>query len=269
MTSAARERVVIVTQDDGAGSRLSALLISAGVRVWSVPVIVSEAVPDDQPIERALAQLADVDWVAFTSARAAGVVCTRPAWRSWPWRTAAHPRVAAVGPVTREAVAESGAPTALCPANAGADELARAIIDTEGGTLAGKTVLWPRSAIARPTLRDVLVAAHARVIDPIAYVTKAVLPADIPDVVREIRAGRVDAVTFLSPSAAESFASALGERPLSRLSGRTVVASVGPTTTAALARLGAPPTVEAADRTSGGLAAVLLSWFDSNKGDPP
>jgi uroporphyrinogen-III synthase len=171
--------------------------------------------------------------------------------------------------VTREAVAESGAPVALCPANAGADELARAIIDAEGGTLAGKTVLWPRSAIARPTLRDVLAAAHARVIDPIAYVTKAVLPSDIPDVVREIQAGRVAAVTFLSPSSAEAFAAALGDRSLLRLSGRTVVASVVPTTTAALVRLGAPPTVEAADRTSGGLAAVLLSWFDSNKGDPP
>jgi uroporphyrinogen III methyltransferase/synthase len=269
MTFPVRKRVVIVTQDDGAGSRLSALLTSAGVRAWSVPVIVSEAVPDQRPIDRALAQLADVDWVAFTSARAAGVVCTRPAWRRWPWRTAAHPRVAAVGPVTREAVAESGAPVALCPANAGADELARAIIDAEGGTLAGKTVLWPRSAIARLTLRDMLVAADARVIDPIAYTTTAVLPADLPEVVREIQAGRVGAVTFLSPSSAEAFAAALGDRSLSRLSGRTVVASVGPTTTAALVRLGAPPTVEAADRTSGGLAAVLLSWFDSNKGDSP
>ena len=269
MTSAARERVVIVTQDDGAGSRLYALLTSAGVRVWSVPVIVSEAVPDQRPIDRALAQLADVDWVAFTSARAAGVVCTRPAWRSWPWRTAAHPRVAAVGPVTREAVAESGAPVALCSANAGADELARAIIDTEGGTLAGRTVLWPRSAIARPTLRDMLVAAHARVIDPIAYTTTAVLPTDLPDVVREIRAGRVDAVTFLSPSAAESFAAAMGDRTLSLVAGRTIVASVGPTTTAALVRLGAPPTVEAADRTSGGLAAALVACLPPSRSGQP
>jgi len=44
------------------------------------------------------------------------------------------------------------------------------------------------------------------------------------------------------------------------LAGRTVVASVGPTTSAALAKLGAPPTVEARDRTGGGLAAVLLSY---------
>jgi uroporphyrinogen-III synthase len=269
MTSAARERVVVVTQDDGAGSRLSALLISAGVRVWSVPVIVSEAVPDDQPIERALAQLADIDWVAFTSARAAGVVCTRPAWRSWPWRTAVRPRVAAVGPVTREAVAESGAPVALCPATAGADELARAIIDTEGGTLAGKTVLWPRSAIARPTLRDVLVAAHARVIDPIAYTTTAVLPADIPDVVREIRAGRVDAVTFLSPSAAESFAAAMGDRTLSLLAGRTIVASVGPATSAALTGLGAPPTLESVDRTGASLATALVAGLAPAGSGPP
>ncbi|MCX6543342.1 MAG: uroporphyrinogen-III synthase [Acidobacteria bacterium] len=266
MTSAARERVVIVTQDDGAGSRLSALLAANGVRVWSVPVIVFEVVPDQLPIEQALARLGEVDWVVFTSARAAGIVCARPEWRGWQWSTAAAPRVAAVGPVTRGAVASSGAPVALCPANGGADELARAIIEIDGGTLAGKTVLWPRSAIARSTLRDLLVAAHARIIDPIAYTTRAVLPAGMVDVVRELEAGRVDAVTFLSPSSAEAFAAALGTTTLSSLAGRTVVASVGPTTTAALVGLGAPPAVEAANRTSDGLAAVLLGRFDPDRG---
>jgi uroporphyrinogen III methyltransferase/synthase len=269
MTAARAEPVVIVTEGDGAGARLSVLLGAAGVRVWSVPVIVSNAVPDLGPIDLALARLATVDWVTFTSARAAAIIGARPAWRNWPWGGAADPRVAVVGPMTRETVARSGAPVALCPAHAGADELARAIIDAEGGSLAGKTVLWPRSAIARPTLRDLLVAAHARVVDPIAYTTTAVVPADMPDVARDISAGRVDAVTFLSPSSAEAFAAALGVETLSGLTGRTVVASVGPTTTAALVRLGASPTVEAADRTSGGLAAVLRSCFGSNKGDPP
>jgi len=269
MTSAYRERVVIVTQNDGAGSRLSQLLTAARVRVWSVPVIVSEPVPDQQPIAQALARLTEVDWVVFTSARAAGFVCASQDWRRWPWATSAAPRVAAVGPVTGEAVKSSGAPVALCPPTAGADELAWAIIAAEGGTLAGKTVLWPRSAIARPTLRDALVAAGARVIDPVAYTTTAVLPAEMPDVSREIQAGRIDAVTFLSPSSAEAFAAALGGGTLASLARRTIVASVGPTTTAALVRLGAPPTVESADRTSRGLAAALVACFAQPRSGPP
>jgi uroporphyrinogen-III synthase len=268
MTATTRERVVIVTQHDGAGSRLSQLLSAAGIRVWSVPVIAFEAIPDDRPIERALAHLADIDWVAFTSARAAESVCPRSAWRNWPWRTALRPRVAVVGPVTRDAVTMSGAPIALCPADAGADELARAIVEAEGGMLDGKTVLWPRSAIARSTLRDALVAAHARVIDPAVYATKAVRPEDMPTVVREIEAGRVDAVTFLSPSAAESFAAAVGARTLSLLTGRTIVASVGPVTSAALTALGAPPALESGDRTGAGLAAALVACFAPDRSGP-
>ena len=268
MTAATRDRVVIITQNDDAAAHLARPLAAAGIRIWRVPVVVSEPVPDLRDVDRAFAQLAPTDWVAFTSARAATIVTGREVWRERPWGRAACPRIAVVGPVTRTAVVESGAPVALCPAKAGADELARAMIDAGGGRLDGTTVLWPRSAIARPTLRDLLVAAHARVLDPIAYTTFAVMPADMDEAARAIQAGRVDAVTFLSPSSADAFAAALGDGTLASLAGRTTVASVGPTTTAALIRLGAPPAVEAADRTSGGLAAVLLSWFDSNIGEP-
>jgi uroporphyrinogen-III synthase len=269
MTAVPGERVVIVTQDDRAGSRLSALLTSAGVRVRVVPVIRSEAVADLRLIDEALSRLSEFDWVAFTSARAADIVCARPAWRMFDWREAPRPRVAVVGPVTREAVERSGCRVALCPGDAGADALAAALVEAGGGDLTATAVLWPRSAIARPELRDTLLAAHARVVDPIAYTTTPVVPADLGEAVEAIQAGRVHAVTFLSPSAAESFAAAVGTAAFPALVGRTAVASVGPTTTAALVRLGAPPTVEAEDRTSGGLAAVLLSWFDSNKGDLP
>lgn len=265
MTGTARERVVILTQQDAASSRLSGPLAATGVRLWQVPVVVSEPVPDLRAVDEAFATLAAADWVAFTSARAATIVAGRAVWRDWPWKSATHPRIAVVGPATGEAVAASGAPVALCPAVAGAAELARAIIDADGGTLAGTRVLWPRSAIARPTLRDMLLAAHARVLDPVTYTTETVVPAQIRDVAREIEAGRVDAITFLSPSSAEAFAAALGGETLASLAGRTIVASVGPTTTATLVRLGAPPAVEAEERTSGGLAAALLTWFATTR----
>jgi uroporphyrinogen-III synthase len=259
MTEAGCEWVVVLTQNDAAASRLADPLANAGVRVWRIPVVVSEPVPDLREVDRAFAELVPGDWVAFTSARAAAIVGGRPAWRDWPWGRVTYPRIAVVGPATREAVSESGAPVALCPATAGADELARALIVAHGRSLEGTTVFWPRSAIARPTLRELLVAAHARVIDPIAYTTAPNVPPDIREVALAIQAGRVDAVTFLSPSCAEGLAAALGEATLASLDGRTIVASVGATTTAALIRLGAPPSVEAADRTSGGLAAALLA----------
>ena len=122
------------------------------------------------------------------------------------------------------------------------------------------------AVLERGDPRDALVAAQARVPDPVAYCTRAVRPAGLPEVLSHLHAGRVDAVTFLSPSSAENLAAVMEDGTLSLLAGRTIVASVGPTTSAALTRLGAAPIVEATDRTAHGLAAALLSCFDPHRG---
>ena len=180
--------------------------------------------------------------------------------------SAKRPLNAADGPLTRACLIEHGVPVAVCPDQAGAGGLALALIEAEGGTIAGRTVLWPRSDIARPELRDALVAAHARVVDPVAYCTKAIRPAGLPEFLTQLDAGRIDAVTFLSPSSAVNLAAVMEGGTLSVLAGRTIVASVGPTTSAALTRLGAAPAVEATDRTVLGLAAALLRCFDPPRG---
>jgi uroporphyrinogen III methyltransferase/synthase len=231
-----------------------------------MPVVAHEAAPDPGPLVTELARLADFDWVAFTSVRAVTAVYGHREWTNWPWESAKRPRVAAVGPLTRAYLMEHHVPVAVCPAQAGAVGLALALIKAEGSTIAGRLVLWPRSDIARPDLRDLLVAAQARVVDPVAYCTRAVRPAGLPEFLNHLDAGLVDAVTFLSPSGAENLAAVMEDGTLSVLAGRTIVASVGPTTSAALTRLGAAPAVESRDRTAHGLAAALLSYFDPSRG---
>jgi uroporphyrinogen III methyltransferase/synthase len=225
-----------------------------------MPLVAHEANPDPEPLNTALTRLGEFDWAVFTSARAVDEVCAHRLWACWPWDAASKPRVGAVGPITKACLTKHGIPVAVHPAVPGAHGLALALIGVEGGGLAGRTVFWPRSNLARPDLREALVAAGARVVDPVVYLTTAVRPPDLPEFLRDLGAGRVDAVTFLSPSSAENLAALMDGGTLSVLAGRTSVASVGPTTTAALTKLGAPPTVEARDRTGSGLAAVLLSY---------
>lgn len=262
-------RFVVITEADDAGRRLGASLEAAGLRAWFLPVVGHETASDPGPLSAELARLAEFDWVAFTSVRAVNAVDHHTTWAHWPWASASRPRVAAVGPMTRACLAEHGVPVALCPDQAGAGGLARALIEAEGGTLAGRLVLWPRSGIARPELRDTLAAAGARVVDPIAYRTTAIHPPGVPDFLTHLYAGRIGAVTFLSPSGAVNLAAVMDGGTLSALAGRTIVASVGPTTSAALAGLGAAPALEARDRTVHGLAAGLLSCPGLTKGDPP
>ncbi|MEW5984679.1 MAG: uroporphyrinogen-III synthase [Acidobacteriota bacterium] len=266
MTAVHRCPLVVVTETEGPGARLAERLAAAGVRVWSFPVVAHEPVGDAGPLDAALERLEDYVWVVFTSVRAVEAVCTRDLWNRWPWAEGKHPWIAAVGPVTAGALRQRGLVVRQTPAAPGAAGLARALADAEGGDLAGRRILWPRSDIARDELRDTLAAAGAVVVDPVAYRTVARRPVDAEGCARAIAAGAIDAVTFLSPSSAVNFAAALGEPSLACLNGRTIVASVGPTTSAALADLGAPPAIEAPDRTTTGLVAALLARFGLRDG---
>ena len=234
-----------------------------------LPVVTHGPAPDPADLHEALARIADYDWVAFTSARAVHAVCAHAGWHEWPWPASAGPRIAAVGPMTRDALLAHGISVSLSPDSPGALQLAHAIIAAEGGSLVGRTVFWPRSNIARPDLGDALRAAGAALVAPMAYCTLSDRPPDFEAFLADLEAGLLDCVTFLSPSAADGLAAAMPDGTLSALAGRTLVASVGPTTSSALVGLGSPPAVESASRTAGGLAAALLSYFGLSESNPP
>jgi uroporphyrinogen-III synthase len=269
VTLGRRRRSVVITEADGPGQTLAARVVEAGVDVRMLPVVAHGPATNPALLAAALTQLPEYHWAAFTSVRAVDAVCACAAWSEWPWGSAKRPRVAAVGPVTRAALAAHVVPVALCPEIPGARALAQAMIDAEGGSLAGRTVFWPKSNLARPDLGDALRAAGAGVVEPVSYCTTAVRPPNLADVLRDLEAGLIDCVAFFSPSGAANLAAVMPDGTLSALADRTLVASVGPTTSAALAGLGAPATVEAESRTAGGLAAALLSYFGSHLGNPP
>jgi len=258
-----------VTEADGPGRTLAARLREAGAVVRMLPVLSHGPAPDPVPLARALARLPEYAWAAFTSARAVTAVCQDAAWTQWPWDTATRPRIAAVGPVTRAVLLAHGMPVALCPDVPGARPLAQAMIGAEGGSMSGRTVLWPRSNIARPDLEDALRFAGAELVAPVAYCTVPDRPPDLAEFISTLEAGRIDCVTFLSPSGAAGLAALMPGETLSPLARLAVVASVGPATSAALAALGAPPAVEAPSRTAGGLATALLSYFGLSENHTP
>ena len=264
-----RAPCVIVTEGEGAGLRLAARLRESGADVRMLPVVTHEPAPDLAALDAALSSLDGYSWVAFTSARAVETVCGHPAWTRVDWSGPMRPRVGAVGPMTAAALLAHGVEADLRPTVPGGRALAEAIVAAEAGSMPGRTVLWPRSDIASPGFADVLTAAGATVVMPVAYCTTPTRPEGLEQLVLDIDAGRVDAVAFLSPSAAANLAALMPGGTLGALNGATLVASVGPATSAALAALGAPAGLEAAARTAGDLAAALLSYLGlSGRQDP-
>jgi uroporphyrinogen-III synthase len=258
--------MVVVTREEGPEASLSGWLTAGGLEVFPLPTISIEPPSDGRALDEALGDLAGYDWLAFTSAHAVEALCRRPAWPR-AWAAAPRPRLAAVGPATASALLGCGLVADLLPAEAGAGALAASLLAAgEGRPL---RVLWPRSDLARPELRLALEAGGARVVDPVAYRTRSAEPARMAEFSCLLEAGRIAAVCFLSPSSATNLAAVLGRADLALLPGRTRIASIGPTTSAALRGLGAPPDLEAGERSARNLAQALVLLLSPLEGVAP
>jgi uroporphyrinogen-III synthase len=244
--------VVVVTRRGTPADPLALFLEDGDARVRWLPTTAVLPPLDEAAFDEALGRVPEMDWLVFTSRHAVEAVLSRRPWAALR-SEGGRPRVAAVGERTAELLASSGAPADVVPPVPGAAGLVAALLSAEGGTLAGRSVFWPRSDIARRELADGLAAAGATLVEAVAYRTVPASPGELESFRADLHRGGIDAVCFLSPSAAA-------------LRGRCLVASLGPTTSDALARLGAPPDVEAAQVSARSLAAALLARLTPPQG---
>jgi uroporphyrinogen-III synthase len=256
--------LVANTRDEPPGGPLASALRASGLESLHCPTVAFEPPEDPGELRDALEALERMDWVIFTSAHAVDVTCTQALWRV---AATAHalPRLAAVGRATARRLVELGYRADIMPEVAGAYPLAAAVA-AAAGTLEGARVLWPRADLARRDLAVALSRAGATVVAPIAYRTVQARPESLLPLKRALETGTLDAIAFCSPSSAQNLARGLGSEDLSALAGRLVVASIGPTTSAALASLGLPADVEAAEPSTAQLAKALAARLREAKG---
>jgi uroporphyrinogen-III synthase len=203
------------------------------------------------PLDQAIARLPDYDWIIFTSVNgvehfwARLVEVRRSSGGDGEDELSIRGRVAAIGPVTAEALRQRGATVYLMPA----EYRAEAILD-EIGEVAGQRILLPRADIARPALADGLRATGAQVDDVPAYRTvRGEPPLAAFDA---LRAG-VDVVTFTSSSTVRHFVSLTQGLDF----GDPLIACIGPVTAATARELGLRVDVTAQEYTVDGLLEAL------------
>lgn len=186
--------------------QLTAALEALGGSVLHYPAIRIAPPLDPAALDAALAAALDggFDWLVVTSANTAASLAERLDIVGSPQALAKSGLpVAAVGLATAEAVERLlGIAPALVPEEYVAESLAEALT----GTLALKTgqrLLLPQSEIARPFLADAFRRAGAEVVQLTAYRTTVGRGGDpVPALFWE---GRIDAVTFTSPSTVHNF----------------------------------------------------------------
>jgi uroporphyrinogen-III synthase len=249
---------VVVTRDDGEAAVLGRALRERGATVFHWPAVRTASAADPAPLVSALGRLSSFDWVVFTSPRAVDAVAER--------RDTLPPNlcVAVVGRATAAAGRARGWRIDLVPDSQTAEALVDAMTAANVG--AGVRVLFPASEIAGSTLEEGLGAAGAEVVRITAYRTVPV-PVDRAACTNALSTNAVQVISFASPSAVNGLVHGLGDRLFSEAATRTVMAAIGPTTTAALRSVGARTIIEAQDHSLTGLADRIAEWGRVHHGD--
>lgn len=196
--------------------------------------------------------IADVDWVVFTSANAVRGLKASMSSESLPFRFP-EAKLCAVGPATRRELEISGLQCDLVPEEFTAEHAFAALNDAD--SFSGKRVLLPQGNIARQTLAESLREAGARVDRLVVYDTVCPIHDDYE--VRALIDARPDLVTFTSASTAQNFALAVqpGQLP------STEYASIGPQTTVAAEEAGLTIAFESKQHDIPGLIDSIIKHY--------
>ena len=226
---------IAVTRTRERASELVSRLRQLGAEVLELPTIKIVDPEDWGPVDRAVEQLGDFDWLVFTSANAVERLFDRMQTLETDTRALAGIRIAAVGPGTAARVTSCYLRVDLCPARHTSEGLLEAFAQ-EGG-LEGARFLIPCPEAARDTLPKGLRDMGAEVHEAVVY--RTVRPDGLPDgVLERLENGEIDLVTFASSSAARNFVDLIGEDRFDALRDGLEAASIGPITTGTAEALG-------------------------------
>ena len=239
-------------------SALEAALRAAGAEPVVFPTVRIADPPDPGALRRAARRVGAYDWVIFTSANGVARFWSALEAEGRGAADLARARVAAIGPATARALAARGVTPAVVPERYLAEGMVEALRDADRWP--GRRVLLPRAREARDLLPRRLAEWGAEV-DVVAAYEVRPERAGADRVRAELRAGRIDAVTFTASSTVRHFVDAVGADV-----GRAVVAAIGPVTARTARACGLPVHVVAEVHTIDGLVAALGAHFGAGGG---
>jgi uroporphyrinogen III methyltransferase/synthase len=252
---------VVVTRSHEQATELVEALENLGAQAIEAPAFRTEPPEDPEAVDRAAAHADDFQWIVFESATA--VTRFIGALQRGPRdiRALGHSRICAIGPSTADRLAACGIKPDVIGAELGADSIGDAIVAKE--SIAGQRVLVVRPDHVRDVVGEDLARRGAEVTDLVAYRTAPVSPESpvVQTLYRMLLDGKIDAVTFTSPSAVQRFVTLLGADQAADLLNPTVVAAIGPVTAAAATELGITPTIVPLTYTVDGLVEALVAHF--------
>jgi uroporphyrinogen-III synthase len=250
-------RVLVGRARHQAGA-LSGELRKLGATVLEIPFIEIRKPRSFAPLDSALKNLANYDWLILTSANGVEAMWERLA-KLGLTKTLEHLRIAVIGPATKKEIEQRGVKVDVVPE----EYVAESVVRSLRRRVKGKRVLLVRAKVARDVIPRELRRAGAQVHVVEAYET--VVPRSSRTRLRSALKNprrRPHIVTFTSSSTVRNFVALLGARRSAAL-GQIQLASIGPVTSATLRELGLRADIEAKEFTIPGLIEAILHAAES------
>lgn len=249
---------IVVTRARAQASDLIERLSLLGAECLQCPTI--EVAPPDswEPLDQAIANLAQYNWIVFTSVNGVRYFFERLFEQGLDARSLGHLRTAAIGPATAEQLRRFGLNTDILPKTYRAESVVEAFADV---AVKGQSILLPRAKEARAILPEELRRMGASVDEIVAYQTLAAADEDSA-LVDALERNEVDMVTFTSSSTATNFRSLLpAGAELPALMKGAAVACIGPITADTAKSLGFKVDITAQEFTIDGLCQAIVDYF--------
>jgi uroporphyrinogen-III synthase len=252
---------VLVSRAKKQAGVLSSSLRALGCQVIEIPFIEIRKPTSYKPLDSALRNLGNYEWLILTSVNGVEAMFARMDKLRLFADDLRHLKIAAIGPATKKAIEAQGLAVHVTPK----EYVAESVVSALQGRVKGKRVLLVRAKVARDVIpRDLRKAgAHIDVIE--AYETVA--PKTSQKRLRAAlasRSRRPHAITFTSSSTVKNFVGLLGLRGARAALRKTArhhgihSASIGPVTSSTLRELGLPVDIEAKEYTMPGLVAAIV-----------
>jgi len=259
----AGKRIVVTRAAEQARS-LAQLLQAAGAEVLLLPLLRFLRAENTGPLDAALRDLGNFDWLIFTSANAARFLAQRGTELRIPLvgNAKATPHVAAVGPATASAAAKAGFPVEMVATHHNGRGLAAELVAKLGLGMRGARMLLPRGNRAEDALPSFLRDAGAEVTEVLVYRTEPPEEFD-QSVVRQLGLGNVDVITLASPSSFHALVELVGRERIERIAQHTCIAAIGPTTAAAVREFSLRAPIQANGATPSGLVNAIIRHYQN------
>ncbi len=246
---------VLVSRAKKQAGALSSLLRDLGCQVLEIPFIEIRKPRSFAPLDKALKNTRDYDWLILTSVNGVEAMFERMAKKRIEPSSLDHLKIAAIGPATKAAIEKHELKVSVTPKQ----YIAESVVAALHRRVKGKRVLLVRARVARDVIPRELRKAGAQVDVVEAYETVA--PEASARRLRAVLASnrKPHAITFTSSSTVKNFVGLLGVRGArAAVKSGVQTASIGPVTSATLREFGLPVHIAAREYTMQGLVDAIL-----------